>query len=104
MKVTLGSPKSGWSLAGGSSTITSEPAPATAARLQRLLQRGLVHHRAPARIDEYRARLHQRELARADQVPGPIVERHVQAHHVRAAQQLVQQHEAHAEGVLLRAR
>ena len=46
------------------------------------MQRGLVHHWAPAGIDQHRARLHQPELAPADQVPRAIVERHVEAHHV----------------------
>src|SRR5437879_4273689 len=68
---------------------------------QRPVERGLVHDRPAAGVDEDRARLHHRELARAEQIPRRVVEWHVQTHHVRRAKKLGEEDEADPEGVLL---
>jgi len=47
------------------------------------VQRRLVDDRAAAGIDQDRRLLHHPELARADEVAGALVERHVQADDVR---------------------
>src|SRR2546430_4993380 len=67
---------------------------------QRPVERGLVHDRPAAGVDEDRARLHHRELERAEQIPRRVVEWHVQAHHVRRAKKLGEEDEADPEGVL----
>ena len=65
------------------------------------MQRVLVDDGAAAGVDEDRGRLHHRQLALADQIVRRVVERHVQGHDVRGAQQLVEEREADAERVLL---
>ena len=64
------------------------------------MERLLVHHRAPAGVDEHRGGPHQAHLPRAEHVAGGRVERHVQRHDVGGTQQLGEQHEADSEGVL----
>ena len=64
---------------------------------QRPVQGFLVDDRPARRVDEEGGRLHQRELARADQLPRLLVERAVHAHEVGFAQQRVQVHQLHAQ-------
>jgi hypothetical protein len=83
VSVALGSVKSGWFGAGGSSTITLRPAAASCP-----LVSILVHDRPAAGVDEDRGRLHGGELVGADHLPRRVVERDVEAHHVGGAQEL----------------
>ena len=52
------------------------------AGLQGVDQRVLVDHRAAGGVDEDCRRLHERQLRRADEVAGGLVERNMQAHDV----------------------
>src|SRR5262245_27011973 len=66
-----------------------ERGPTDAARAQRLSQRGLIDQLAARRVDEQRGRLHQADLARADDALRLLVERQMDADDVRATEQLV---------------
>src|SRR5688572_13200493 len=68
---------------------------------ERPVQRVLVDDRPAAGVDDHRVRLHERQLFLADHAACRIVERHVQADDVGAAQQLVLEHEPDAERVFL---
>ena len=100
VNVTFSSAKSGWFAIGGSSTITSRPAAAMTLVVSAVCSafssttgpRQVLMRTAEGRI--------MPELAGAEHVPGDRVERHVERDDVGGAQQLRQQHEADAEGVL----
>src|SRR6266545_3459598 len=68
---------------------------------ERAMEGVLVHHRSAARIDENGTRLHKAELARAHHVARAVREGYVQADHVRGAQELLEEHEACTQRVLL---
>src|SRR6266545_3724905 len=70
-------------------------------RRERLIQRVLVDDRAAAGVDENRAALHHRELARGHHLTSDVVQRYVQGHHVGGAKELGEEGEADAERVLL---
>ncbi|MCY1420578.1 hypothetical protein D9M71_362050 [compost metagenome] len=82
--------------------VDVEAGGADLAVLQRLDQRRLVHHRAAGDVDQDGARLHQRQLAAADQVAGLRAERHHQHHEVGLAEQLVEAAVARAQFLLQR--
>jgi hypothetical protein len=54
------------------------------------VKRVLVHDPATGAVDEVRVRLHERQLARADQAAGLVGQRAVDRDEIAAAQQLVQ--------------
>ncbi len=68
-----------------------------ALRCERLDQRRLVHDRPARRVDEQRTRLHQPELARADQVLGLVAEQAVDGDDVGFPQQRVEVHHLDAQ-------
>ena len=68
---------------------------------ERLVQGDLVHDRPPARVHQHRGRLHHGQLPLGDHVLGLGGQRHVQRHHVGHLEQLVEQHEADSQRVLL---
>ena len=65
-------------------------------RLKCLDERGLVDDRPARRVDEKRARAHQRQRPRVDQVACGRRERAVERDHVRHPQQLVERQVARA--------
>src|SRR5881628_2505295 len=60
-------------------------------------QRGLVDDRTARGVDQVGGRLHQAELARAEELARAVGEHEANAHHVRARQQLVLGHERRAD-------
>ena len=68
------------------------------------MERRHVHHRAARAVEQDRLVLHQRQLARADQVPRVPGQLDVQADHVGAAQQFVQLDETQAQALRPRVR
>src|SRR2546422_7975889 len=74
-----------------------EPGPRDLPSRQRLQERLLVHDRPSAGVDQDRARLHHRELARAEEASRRVVEGHVQAHDVRGAEELSEEDEPRSE-------
>jgi len=76
-----------------------EPGPANDSAAQRFGQRALVDQPAARGVDEQRARLHARELARADQVSRLRGQRQVQRDHVRLVQHGVGRCELDALGL-----
>ena len=60
------------------------------AGLERAGERFLVHDRTASGVHEHRGRLHARELGCADEMPGRVVERDVQAHDIRLGEERVE--------------
>ena len=77
--------------------VNIEPEVAELAGLERLDDRERVHERAAAGVDQHRAVLHPRERCGVDDVVILRRERAVQADDVRAREQLIERHVAHAE-------
>ena len=67
-----------------------EPGREQPAGVQRVGERLLVDHRAARGVHEHRGRLHEREPARVDEVPGRVAAGHVQRHDVGRGEQLVE--------------
>ena len=67
-----------------------EPSREQPAGRQRVDERVLVDDRAAGGVDECRGRLHQRQFAGADQVPGRFGQRDMDAQHVDRRQQVVE--------------
>ena len=74
----------------GSCSNTSSPAPPRCPEARAVGQRGLVHHRPAAGVDQDRAGLHQRQLGRADQMPGLVAERHGDGDEIRFGERRLQ--------------
>ena len=68
---------------------------------ERADERGLVDQCAARGIDEKGARLHQRELARPDQMPGFLAQRRMDRDEVRVSENLVEPDIGHAERTLV---
>ena len=95
----LGASSSGSSPGSGSGSVTSSAAPRDPAFDQRLPQRVLVDDPAAGGVDEQRGRLHARERARVDQVPGVGRERRVEGDDVGALEQLAEREAGRARAV-----
>ena len=67
------------------------------ARLEGVDQGILVHDRPTGRVDQHRRRLHPRQFSRADQMARRLTQRDVQAHNVRALEELVQRRDESGE-------
>ena len=76
--------------------IDVEPRPAQMAAAQRLQQRPVIHQPAARGVDEDGARLHGRQLPRADEMAGLRAQGRVDAHIVAVSQKRRQIGEGHA--------
>ena len=65
--------------------------------LQRIDQRRFHDHRSACRVDEIRARLHQREFPGADQAAGLVIEQRIDRDVVRLSEQGVLVDHGHAK-------
>ena len=92
VSTVLGASRNGWSRGQRLDVEHVEPGAGDRARAQRPEQRVLVDDRPARGVDEHGGRLHQRELAGADQPARALGEPQVDAHDVRALEQLFLAH------------
>ena len=97
MITVFGRLRSGWSSGSGSSSKTSRPAPAIVPWRSRGHERGFVDDGAARGIDQVGGRLHLRELAGAEEPARAVAEHEMNAHDVRAREQLVLGHQGGAD-------